>query len=83
MVKRPASGEEQYYVTVTNHEKITISKTASLIASRSSRTRGDVMTVLYALLDVVPEYLLEGKTVSLADFGIFSAHIRSNGVDSP
>ena len=82
-VKKSASGSVQHFAASTQRQKITLDQVSKRIASRSTLTEADTVAVLHSLLEIIPEYLLEGNTVFLDNFGIFSTHIKSSGADTP
>ncbi len=72
--------EHFYYATAI---KVGSLEEEALIASLSERSKlhpVDCERLLYHLADVMGETLMEGKTVSLPNLGIFRATISSKGV---
>lgn len=85
-VKRPrgVAGEQDpaYYPVITEREIIDIKQLCDVIGKRSSMSRADVMGVLHALIEIIPEQLLNGKSVKLDGMGIFSLHASGQGKPS-
>lgn len=73
---------KKWYATPVNAGKITEKSIAKEIASRSSLTAGDVMNVLQNFLDLLPNHLIDGKSIKLGDFGTFRISFSSEGVDA-
>ena len=49
----------------------------------SSLSRGDIASVLTNTLDIIPKYLLMGKSVKLGELGTLRISFSSEGVDAP
>lgn len=72
--------EKKWYGNPVNSGKITQRMLAQELTEKSSLTIGDVMNVLENLLHELPKGLIDGKTVSLGDFGSFRLNLSSEGV---
>ncbi|MDR2919977.1 MAG: HU family DNA-binding protein [Tannerella sp.] len=72
----------KYYASPVNSGKVTLDDLANRIARSSSLTRGDILNVLSNFLDELPEYLKDGKSVQLGDFGTVRLSFSSQGVDT-
>jgi predicted histone-like DNA-binding protein len=70
---------KKWYANPVNAGTIDQKAIAKEIAGRSSLTAGDVANVLENFLDLLPEHLMEGKTVKLGDFGSFRISFSSEG----
>jgi predicted histone-like DNA-binding protein len=57
--------QSQWYASPVNEGKIAKTELAKEIVEISSLARGDVSNVIESLIDVVPKYLLMGKSVNL------------------
>jgi predicted histone-like DNA-binding protein len=75
--------EEKWYASPMTDGKVTKTELAKEIASTSSLSRGDVSNVIENLTDVVPKYLLMGKSISLGELGSLRISFSSNGVEKP
>jgi predicted histone-like DNA-binding protein len=74
--------KKKLYATPINEGTITESDLKKEIVSLSSLSKGDVANVIESLIDVVPKYLLMGKSVRLGDIGTLRLSFSSKGVDS-
>ena len=74
------SGKKWYAIPVTNR-LVSLEEMAKLIAQRSSLSVGDVYSVIYSLFEAIPDYLEEGRSVSLGDMGKLRASFSSKGVE--
>ncbi|CAL2107189.1 HU-HIG domain-containing protein [Tenacibaculum sp. 190524A02b] len=79
---RDRSLPNKWYASPVNSGKVTEKSIAKEIASRSSLTAGDVMNVLQNFLDLLPNHLIDGKSVKLGDFGSFRISFSSTGVET-
>jgi predicted histone-like DNA-binding protein len=74
---------EKWYASPINDGRITKTDLSKELVSMSSLSRGDVSNVIENLLEVVPKYLLMGKSVSLGELGSLRLSFSSEGVDKP
>ena len=72
----------KYYASAIHNERIEMDDLATMIAGRGSMQRSDVHGVLVAIMDVIPQLLINGKVVSLGELGSFYTTISSDGVAS-
>ncbi|MDR2920970.1 MAG: HU family DNA-binding protein [Tannerella sp.] len=72
----------KFYASPVNSGKITLDDLANRISRSSSLTRGDILNVLSSFLDELPEYLKDGKSVQLGDFGTVRLSFSSDGADT-
>jgi predicted histone-like DNA-binding protein len=75
--------QEKWYASPVNDGRITKAELSKEIVGLSSLSRGDVSNVIESLLDVLPKYLLMGKSVNLGDLGTLRVSFSSEGVDDP
>ena len=75
--------ESKHYAQPVNTGKISQRSIAEDIVNLSSLSRGDVSNVIESLIDVIPRYLLMGKSVNLGDLGTLRLSFSSKGVDNP
>ncbi|KAB8154177.1 DNA-binding protein [Kordia sp. TARA_039_SRF] len=76
-------GSKKYYASATARQKIDLKQLSERLAAISTVSEIDTIAVLQGLVHLLPEYLCNGNSVSLGDFGTFSVHIRSEGKDTP
>lgn len=75
--------QEKWYAAPINEGRITKTDITKEIVTISSLSRGDVSNVIENLLDVIPKYLLMGKSVNLGELGTLRLSFSSEGVESP
>lgn len=73
----------KYYSSPVYTEKVTLRKMAEEIADRTSLSIPDTLAVLEAMTETMPDFLCEGKIVSLGEFGSFRVSLQSKSADSP
>jgi len=73
----------KYYPTITDRGLSDLDEVCATIATRSTFSRADVVGVVQAFIDLVPELLLRGNNVKLDGFGTFSVHASGNGKLKP
>ena len=56
---------------------------AEILSANSSRSKGEVLSILTDLPDVIEEILKNGESVSIRGLGSFHASITSNGFEHP
>ena len=71
----------KWYASPVNDGKILKSDLAREIVNMSSLSRGDVSNVIENLIDIIPKYLLMGKSISLGELGTLRVSFGSDGVD--
>ncbi len=74
--------KEKWYAAPVNNGKITKSDLTKEIVATSSLSRGDVSNVIENVIDIVPKYLLMGKSVSLGELGTLRLSFSSKGVEN-
>ena len=72
--------EAKWYAAPVNAGKITKSDLTKEIVNISSLSRGDVSSVIENLIDILPKYLLMGKSVNLGELGTLRVSFSSEGV---
>tara|TARA_R110000868_G_scaffold410693_5_gene699835 strand:+ start:12443 stop:12829 length:387 start_codon:yes stop_codon:yes gene_type:complete len=81
--KRPGGmageNEAKYYPVLTGREITDLNEVCSIIAKRSTFSGADVVGVVQSFIELVPELLMNGNSVRLDGFGIFSIHASGNG----
>ncbi len=81
MPARPTD-PKKFYATIVRPNNVTLETLAKRIAEISPVNELDTESVLLALTRVLPEYLSNGATVELGDFGRLMVNINSNGADT-
>lgn len=84
-IKTPLSKDgkkEKYYPRVANRKKEDLRGIAERISEISSFNRSDVVGVLEAFTQLIPQLLKDNTSVELGELGTFSLHISAEGVDS-
>jgi predicted histone-like DNA-binding protein len=71
----------KWYASPVNDGKITKTDLAKEIVTISALSRGDVSSVIENLLEILPKYLLMGKSVNLGELGTLRVSFGSEGVD--
>lgn len=69
----------KFYGITKSNGTINIRQLARQISKETSLGNPDVMAVIEALLQDIPEYLLDGKIVNLGDFGTFRLTVSGEG----
>ena len=72
----------KYYAVPVSSGNVTLDTLASRIERLSSLSKGDILNVLSGFLEEMPEYLKDGKSVKLGDFGTMRLSFSSEGVDT-
>ena len=80
-INKEANGK--WYAAPVNSGKTSLDKLSARIGRNSSLSKGDVLNVLSNFLDELPDYLKDGKSVQLGDFGTVRCSFSSEGVDKP
>ncbi len=74
-------GNYKYYARACDRQKIDLYALAETLEQRSTLSRADIIATLVSLVDLIPELLLQNRTVELDELGIFSLNLKSEGVD--
>ncbi len=74
---------KRYYPVIAKREVKNLRSLCRDISSSSSLTPSDVMAVLHAFIELIPEALEGGYNVHLDDFGTFSVHAKVEGHEDP
>jgi len=73
--------KKKIHANAVNAGRKTIHDIARSIAGRSSLTRGDIENVLSNFVDELPEYLADGFSVQLGNFGTIRLSLSSKSAD--
>jgi predicted histone-like DNA-binding protein len=74
--------KSKWYASPVNEGKIAKADLAKEIVDISSLSRGDVSNAIETLIDVVPKYLLMGKSVNLGELGTLRVSFSSEGAET-
>ena len=74
--------KSKWYAAPVNDGKVAKTELAKEIVDISALSRGDVSNVIESLIDVVPKYLLMGKSVNLGELGTLRVSFSSEGADT-
>ncbi|MDR1761068.1 MAG: HU family DNA-binding protein [Bacteroidales bacterium] len=72
--------KQKLYAAPVMDGKITQNDLKKEIVQLSSLSKGDVSNVIESFIDVIPKYLLIGKSVSLGELGTLRLSFTSEGV---
>ena len=72
-------GVKKYYASKVSNGEVTLRALAKDIASSSTVSMADVTAVLESMIETMPKYLGDGRTVRLGDFGSLTMGINSRG----
>jgi predicted histone-like DNA-binding protein len=72
----------RFYPAARISGRSSLRRIATRISKICSMSSADTLAVLEALLDVIPEELADGRTVSLGDFGSYRLSVRGSGEDT-
>jgi predicted histone-like DNA-binding protein len=84
-VRSPLSdgGQTRYIARPCKREKVNINKLCEYISDRSTVSRIDVVAVVIAFAEIIPELLLENHNVHIPPLGIFSVSFKSGIHETP
>lgn len=72
----------KFYASAVHAAKVDLDGLATAVSERCSLRRADVHGVLVALMDLIPNELLNGKIISLGDLGSFYVSVKSDGSET-
>ena len=72
----------KFYMQPVSDGKIDKRMIADDLVLVSSLSRGDITSVIENLIDIMPKYLLMGKSVQLGDLGTLRVSFSSEGADT-
>lgn len=78
---KDANAPRKFYAIAKSSGEETTRQLASEISKRTSLSSVDVLAVIEAFIDLIPERVADGKIVRLGEFGSFSVTISSEGVE--
>lgn len=78
---KDANAPRKFYAIAKSNGEETTCQLATEISKRTSLSSVDVLAVIEAFIDLIPERVADGKIVRLGEFGSFSVTISSEGVE--
>lgn len=78
---KDANAPRKFYAIAKSSGEETTRQLATEISKRTSLSSVDVLAVIEAFIDLIPEKVADGKIVRLGEFGSFSVTISSEGVE--
>lgn len=75
--------EIKYYAVPIRNEKVHIDYLAEELSHRCSLSKGDILSTLSGLVDLMEEHLHNGDSVYLDNLGIFTLSATSDGFNTP
>lgn len=69
-------GDTLYYPKLTGSSLMDLRDVSKILSRRTTASEADIRLVVTGLMDLIPELLLEGKTVKLDQFGSFRLHAK-------
>lgn len=79
---RDQSAAPKFYASIKRIQSIDLDYIANELAEKSSVTKGDVMSIVTNLIDLIPKELSMGRTVNLGRLGTFWLNINSDGYET-
>ena len=73
----------KYYAQPVYDGKVTKSTLAEDLVLISSLSRGDISSVIENMIDILPKYLLMGKSIQLGELGTLRISFSSDGAETP
>jgi predicted histone-like DNA-binding protein len=77
------SAPKKHYAIIVRPANVGLKALAKRIAEISPVNELDTETVLFTFVRVIPEFLKQGATIELGDFGRLMVSIHSEGVETP
>ena len=76
-------GKVKYYAQICNKEKLSLYDLSKEIEKRTSLAVSDVIAVITAFTEFIPEKLKDGYSVDLGSLGKISLSVNSKGLETP
>lgn len=74
--------QKKFYATPSYTKDVELRKIAEDISKNCTLTPADISAVLESFLDVVPNYLEEGHSIKMGNFGRFRLSFSSKGFET-
>jgi predicted histone-like DNA-binding protein len=78
---RDPQAPRKFYAMAKSTGEETTRQLCTEISKRTGLSTSDVIAVVEAFIDLIPERLVEGNIVRLGDFGSFNITLSSDGAD--
>lgn len=78
---RDLNAPEKFYASIKKVQSVNLDYIANELAGTSSVSKGDVMSIITNLIDLVPKELANGRTVKLGKLGTFWLNVNSEGLE--
>ncbi len=78
-----AGGQTRYIARPCERKKLDINKLSEYISDRSTVSRIDVMAVVIAFAELIPELLLDNHNIHIPPLGVFSVSFKSEIHETP
>ena len=79
---RDLSAQPKFYASVKRNQNVGLYHMVDELRKISPINKGDAVSVLINLIDLVPKELAIGNTVTLGDLGTFWINVSSQGFDN-
>lgn len=71
--------EQKFYAVPAWNSEVDVRTIANSISKMCTLTPIDIMAVLEAFIQILPDYLMAGNPIKLGDFGTIKLSFKSNG----
>lgn len=75
-------GNYKFYPRIHKREIIDLRKLSEFVSLQSTVSYADVSATLVSLIEFIPMFLLDNKSIDLGDLGILSINLRSVASDT-
>ena len=86
VIKRQLPGDQsakpKFYISIKKVQTVDLDYIANELAEKSSISKGDVMSIITDLTDLVPKELANGRTVNLGKLGTYWLNVNSKGYEN-
>ncbi len=79
---RDPAAARKFYAVAVSKDHVDLRMLSTEISNISTVSSIDTMAVLESLVQVLPQYLLDGRTIKLGEFGTFRLTISSEGAET-
>ena len=79
---RDLSAQPKFYASVKRNQNVGLDHLVDELSLISPINKGDAVSVLINLIDIVPKELAMGNTVTLGNLGTFWINVSSKGFDT-
>lgn len=79
----PLTGDTRLYANIATYSNLGNEQVLNYMCQNSGINRSVALAAIYALQNIVRNYVLNGHTVKIPELGTFSLNARSKAVASP